>query len=151
MSLLFKRRATAANVRNAERGFTLIELLIVVSVIALLATMVGPSVMRQFGQAKSKTAKIQIANLSTALDAFRVDTGRYPTSDEGLKALIERPGDLQTWNGPYLAKKIIPQDPWNRPYEYRMPGEHADFDLWSLGADGAEGGEGENADVNSWE
>ncbi len=135
----------------ATRGFSLIELLVVLVILGLLAGLVGPKVMKHLGGAKSDTAKLQIADLGAGLDVYRLETGDYPSNDEGLKALIENPGDKPGWNGPYLKKKVVPMDPWGREYHYQMPGEHGDFDLYSLGKDNAQGGEGENADIVSWE
>lgn len=135
-------------------GFTLIELLVVLIILGLLAALVGPRILGRVGGAKQKVAKSQIAMLEAALDQYRLDMGRYPTTEEGLKALIEPPEDEEerkNWRGPYLKKKKIPKDPWGRPYQYRCPGEHGEFDLWSYGADGQPGGEGENADITNWE
>ncbi len=133
-----------------EKGFTLIELLIVIVILGMLAALVAPRLMGKLGKSKRQIAKTQIEMLSTALDAFKLDVGRYPTTEEGLKALIENPG-IEGWDGPYLKKKKIPKDPWGRDYIYRCPGEHGDYDLFSYGADGRPGGEGENADIVSWE
>ncbi len=132
-----------------QRGFTLIEILIVVIIIGLLASLVGPKLFGKVGAAKQKTAKAQIELFGTALDAFRLDVGRYPTSEEGLKALREKPSGADTWQGPYLPKEI-PVDPWGRPYVYRAPGEQHEYEIVSLGLDGTEGGDGENQDVVSW-
>ncbi|QGU32007.1 type II secretion system major pseudopilin GspG [Thermochromatium tepidum] len=132
-------------------GFTLVELLVVLAILGLLAGLVGPQVMKFLGSSKSKTAKLQIEDLSSALDLYRLELGRYPTESEGLKALVENPGNMPGWNGPYLKKKEVPKDPWGFEYQYRFPGEHGSFDIWSLGADNREGGEGENADIKSWE
>lgn len=132
-----------------ERGFTLIELMIVIIIIGLLAGLVGPRLFGKLTQAKQKAAKAQIELFGTALDAFRLDVGRYPTTEEGLKALREKPSGVEEWKGPYLPKDI-PLDPWGRPYIYKCPGEHGEYDLLSYGLDGVEGGEGENQDVVSW-
>ncbi|HOW62065.1 MAG TPA: type II secretion system major pseudopilin GspG [Candidatus Contendobacter sp.] len=132
------------------RGFTLIELLVVLVILGLLAGLVGPQVMKYLGGANTKTAKLQIEDFSTALDAFRLDMGRYPTSAEGLAALVVQPSGATRWNGPYLRKNVIPKDPWGNEYQYRAPGQHGAFDLYSLGADNAEGGDGENQDVVGW-
>lgn len=132
------------------RGFTLIELLVVLIIIGLLASVVLPNVIGQVGRSKTQTARLQIEELGAALDIFRLEAGRYPTSREGLQALVEQPAGLQGWNGPYLKKKVVPDDPWDRPYHYRSPGQHGDYDLFTLGRDGAEGGEDEDADVVSW-
>jgi len=135
--------------RCRERGFTLIEIMIVVIIIGLIAGLVGPRLFGKLTQAKQKAAKAQIELFGTALDAFRLDVGRYPTTEEGLKALREKPSGLDAWKGPYLPKEI-PVDPWGKPYIYKSPGEHGEYDLLSYGLDGVEGGEGENQDVTSW-
>ena len=135
-----------------SRGFTLIELLVVLVILGLLAGLVGPQVMKYLGTSKTKTARLQVEELSAALDLYRLELGRYPTSDEGLQALVEAPQQMaSTWNGPYLKKRIVPKDPWGYEYHYRHPGEHNLFDLYSLGADNAQGGDGENADILGWE
>ncbi len=134
-----------------QRGFTLIELLVVLAIIGLLAGLVGPQVMKHLGGAKTKAAKVQIENLAGALDMYRMDAGRYPTTSEGLQALVEKPSSARAWNGPYLRKNKVPLDPWMYDYHYTSPGEHGRFDLYSYGADNATGGEGEDQDVNSWE
>ncbi len=139
------------NTINASRGFTLVELLVVMMILGLLASVVGPKVMKYVGDSKSKTARMQIEDLSASLDLFLLDNGRYPTTEEGLPALVTATQNLQTWNGPYLKKTVIPNDPWGRAYEYRAPGEHGAFDLYSLGADNAAGGDGESKDITSWE
>jgi len=131
------------------RGFTLIELLIVMIIIGLLAALVGPKLFGKVGKAKQKSAQAQIELLSQALDVYRLDVGRYPSTEQGLKALRVRPADTPNWDGPYLSKEI-PKDPWGRDYIYRCPGEHGEYDLISLGADGLPGGEGENQDIVSW-
>ena len=137
--------------RQTERGFTLIELLVVLAIIGLLAGLVGPQVIKHLGESKTKTAKLQIEELSSALDMYRLDVGRYPNTGEGLAALVEQPASATYWNGPYLRKKKMPADPWNNPYHYVVPGQHGKFDIFSLGADNAEGGEGEDQDVRSWD
>jgi general secretion pathway protein G len=134
----------------AQAGFTLIELLVVLVILVLLASLVAPRVIGYLGSSRIKAAKVQIQSISTALELYKVDTGRYPSTSEGLKALVEAPPGAQAWNGPYLAKKDVPSDPWGRPYLYRSPGEHGAFDVESLGADNQPGGVGENEDVGSW-
>jgi len=134
---------------RSERGFTLIELLVVVIILGLLAALVGPRFFGRVGQAKQAAAKVQIESLGTALDQFKLDTSRYPTTQEGLQALDANPGNLAGWEGPYL-KKNVPPDPWGNPYQYKSPGDHGEYDLWSNGADNAPGGEGEAVDVTSW-
>ncbi len=132
-----------------RQGFTLIELLVVMVILGLLAALVGPRLFGHVGAANQKAAKTQIEMLGQALDAFRLDVGRYPSTTEGLNALVTNPG-VEGWNGPYL-KKGLPNDPWKRPYQYQSPGDHGDYDIISYGSDGAPGGEGESKDVTSWE
>ncbi len=137
-----------------KKGFTLLELLVVLIILGLLAALVGPRLIGRVGKAKTEIAKSQIALLESALDQYRLDMGHYPSTEEGLEALINPPEDEEAkakWLGPYLKKKKIPKDPWGRPYQYRCPGEHGDFDLWSYGADGQPGGTGENADITNWD
>jgi len=131
-------------------GFTLVELLVVMIIIGLLAALVGPRFIRQEEKAKVKAAKAQIELLSTALDTFRLDVGRYPSSQEGLEALRTQPGGVERWDGPYL-KKDVPVDPWGKAYVYKSPGDHGPFDILSYGADGTAGGDGDNRDITSWE
>jgi len=133
------------------RGFTLLELLVVLGIIAMLAGIVGPQVMKHMGESKTKAAKVQIEDLSAALDMYKLDLGSYPSTEQGLKALIESPDSAKRWNGPYLRKSKMPLDPWQQEYHYAAPGEHGKFDLFTLGADGKEGGEGEDRDIVSWE
>lgn len=133
-----------------EAGFTLIELMIVLFILGLLAALVAPRLMGRVAKAKQKTAMTQIVLLGTALDLYHLDVGRYPTEDEGLKALQERPDSAPGWGGPYLDKPV-PKDPWGRDYIYKCPGEHGPYDLFSLGPTGQPGGEGENAAISNWE
>jgi general secretion pathway protein G len=134
--------------RRREPGFTLLELLVVVAIIGLLVGYVAPRFFGQIGKSEIATAKAQIDALEKALDQYRLDTGHYPSTELGLKALVERPANEPKWNGPYL-KKAVPLDPWSKPYAYKQPGERGDFDLLSLGKDGAPGGTGENADISN--
>lgn len=136
-------------VGKKEGGFTFFEILVVITIIGLLAALVGPRLWGKISGAKQSAAKAQIELFGTALDAFRLDIGRYPTTEEGLKALREKPSAADNWQGPYLPKEI-PLDPWKKPYVYRSPGEHGDYDIISYGAGGVEGGEGESEDVVSW-
>ena len=134
--------------QRAARGFTLLELLVVMVIIGLLAGYVGPRFFNQIGKSEIKTARAQIDALEKALDQYRLDVGHYPTTEQGLQALQVSPGEAR-WAGPYL-KKAVPPDPWGKPYQYRQPGEHGEFDLYSFGPDGQPGGEGENADITNW-
>lgn len=136
--------------QNRGRGFTLIELLVVLVILGLLAGLVGPQVLRYTGSAKSDTAKLQIEELGAGLDLYHLEIGRYPTTQEGLKALVEQPTGINRWNGPYLKKKNIPADPWGNDYHYTSPGAQGAYDLYSLGNDNLEGGEGNDADIVSW-
>lgn len=132
---------------SGRRGFTLLELLVVIVIIGLLAAYVGPRYFSQLGKSERQTAKAQIEGFGKALDAFRLDTGHYPSTEQGLNALVVRPNDESKWSGPYLQKEV-PPDPWGRPYIYRSPGQGgADFDLLSQGKDGQPGGEGDGADI----
>ena len=136
---------------DKQAGFTLLELLVVLGIIAMLAGIVGPQVMKHMGESKTKAAKVQIEDLSATLDMYKLDAGTYPTTEQGLQALIEAPDTAKHWNGPYLSKAKIPLDPWQNEYHYVSPGEHGRFDITSMGADGKEGGTGEDQDIVSWE
>jgi general secretion pathway protein G len=133
----------------ATDGFTLLELLVVMVIIGLLAGFVAPRYFAQVGKSQVKMARAQIDALDKALDQFRIDVGRYPTTDEGLQVLVVAPSNEPNWGGPYL-KKGVPMDPWGRAYVYTQPGSHNDFDLLSYGKDGRPGGSGEDADVTNW-
>jgi general secretion pathway protein G len=139
------------HINNTQTGFTLLELLVVLGIIAMLAGIVGPQVMKHMGESKTKAARVQIEDLAATLDMYKLDLGTYPTTEEGLKALIESPEGAKRWNGPYLQKSRIPLDPWQNEYHYVSPGEHGKFDLFTLGADAKEGGEGEDQDIVSWQ
>jgi general secretion pathway protein G len=135
--------------RTAHRGFTLLELLVVIVIIGLLAGFVGPKLFAQVGKSEVKVTRAQIDAFQKALDQYRLDTGRYPSTEQGLTALLAKPTEEPRWTGPYLAK-ALPRDPWGREYVYRSPGERGEYDLLSLGRDGRPGGIGEDADVTSW-
>lgn len=136
--------------RNRQGGFTLIEIMVVMVIIGLLMALVGPNLIGRSEKAKVQAAAMQIERLGTVLDTYRLDTGRYPSSQEGLGALVQKPSSAERWDGPYLTKGV-PKDPWNRPYVYRSPGDQGrPYELYSLGADGAPGGQGDNRDVTSF-
>jgi general secretion pathway protein G len=135
--------------RSRERAFTLLELLVVMVIIGLLAAYVGPQYFAQLGKSEVKAAQAQISALQKALDTYRIDIGRYPSTEQGLAVLVTRPQNEPKWSGPYL-QKAPPPDPWGRPYIYKSPGEHGDYDLYSFGKDGQAGGTGEAADITSW-
>ncbi len=133
-----------------EPGFTLLELMVVLVILALLATIAAPQVIKHLGKAKQQTARIQVDALAAAVDYFHIDVGRYPTQDEALAALIERPANEQRWDGPYLKKKDSLEDPWGATYLYKIPGDHGPFDIYTLGQDKQTGGEGDAGDVGNW-
>jgi general secretion pathway protein G len=136
--------------RSGELGFTLVEMLVVISIIALIMALVGPRVLHFLGDSKVKAAKIQIESLGSALDLYSLDTGHYPSTSEGLAALMQPPSGESGWNGPYLKSNAVPKDPWGRPFIYRSPGEHGLYDIVSSGADGQHGGTGAPAEITSW-
>jgi general secretion pathway protein G len=127
-----------------------VELLVVLAILGLLAAIAAPRVIKYLGGAKTSTAEIQIKDLAGVLDLYQLELGRYPNSDEGLRALVEKPALAETWQGPYIKSADSLVDPWGKPYLYRSPGQHGEYDLYSLGADGREGGDGEDRDVTSW-
>jgi general secretion pathway protein G len=144
------RRSTRLR-RAAQEGFTLLEVLVVLVILGLLAAVVaGPQIFKYLGSAKSEAAKVQVQQIGSALDLYRLEVGRYPTQQENLAALVERPAGSGKWNGPYLKKKEAIVDPWGRVFVYKVPGDHGDYDLYTLGVDNAPGGDGENQDVTSW-
>ena len=134
---------------TAQGGFTLMELLVVLAILGLLMSLVGPQVLNQLGGAKTKTTVIQIKDLEQSLEMYKLDVGRFPTTDQGLNALMQKPSGVVGWNGPYL-KSAVPLDPWRQAYNYKYPGDNAEMEIYSYGQDGAEGGDGEDADVNNW-
>lgn len=136
--------------RHRSRGFTLLELLVVLAILSFLALIAVPQVLKYLSSAKSDTAAIQVQQLSATIDLYRLDAGAYPTEEQGLDALFDRPADAERWNGPYLRKRGMIDDPWGNRFIYRFPGEHGDYDIYSLGADGQEGGEDEDQDLVSW-
>ena len=143
-------QATGPAGRLLRPGFTMIELLVVLVILGLLAAVAAPQAMRYLGGAKHDAAKLQLDGLVTAIDLYRLDNGRYPTRDEGLGALVQRPTGQERWNGPYVRKAEQLMDPWGRPWRYRAPGEHGAYDLFSLGSDDRQGGAAEDRDVTSW-
>lgn len=136
--------------QRGQRGFTLPELLVVLGILGLLAVLVVPRVVGFYSKAKVDTAKIQIEKFGGILDLYRLEVGSYPAQDDGLKALFEKPADAEAWNGPYIKNDDSLMDPWGEPYVYRFPGEHGEYDIYSLGADKKEGGDGEDQDIQSW-
>lgn len=132
-------RRHAERQRAGEAGFTLVEILVVLAIVGMLSALVGPQVINYLGRAKVDTAKVEIESLQTALDLFRLDVGRYPSEREGLQALLDRPGGLAAWNGPYVKKKAAPVDPWGQPYVYRTPGKKGPYELYSRGPNAQSG------------
>jgi general secretion pathway protein G len=149
-ALALGRKQSPRSRRRSEGGFTLVEILVVITIIGLIMALVGPRVLNYLSESKVKTARIQIQSLGSALDLFYLDAGRYPSSAEGLGALVQPIGGVASWNGPYLKGGSVPLDPWGKAYVYRSPGEHGAYDVVSLGSDGQEGGSGTAADIASW-
>jgi len=149
MTGMLHRLGRAKRRRNGEAGFTLVEILVVITIIGLIMAIVGPRVLNYLGESKVKAARIQIESLGSALDLYYLDMGRYPNSSDGLAALVQRPGNAEEWNGPYLKGGVVPNDPWGHAYLYRSPVEHAPYEIVSYGSDGQEGGAGTAADISS--
>ena len=136
--------------KPGQTGFTLMELLVVLAILGLLMSLVGPRVLNQLGGAKTKTALIQIKDLEQSLEMYKLDVGRFPSTGEGLQALVTKPSNAAGWNGPYL-KSDVPLDPWKREYQYKYPGERGELDIFTYGQNGTPGGEGEDSDVGNWQ
>jgi general secretion pathway protein G len=141
-------RSPAAHAQ--ANGFTLLELLVVLAILGLLAAIVGPQVVRYLGSSRSEAAHVQARNIAASLQLYRLDMGGFPTTEEGLKALVQAPAGHPEWNGPYLAESAALNDPWGHPYQFKVPGEHGEVDVFSLGSDNAVGGTGEAKDVGNW-
>jgi general secretion pathway protein G len=139
------------NKSAAHYGFTLMELLVVLAILGLLMGLVGPTVLNQLSGAKTKTTGIQIKDMEQALEMYKLDVGRFPTTEQGLSALVAKPVSASGWNGPYLKSKKVPLDPWKNQYHYKYPGERAELDIYSYGQNNAPGGDGEDSDVGNWE
>jgi general secretion pathway protein G len=146
---LYAKAGNRPTDRRGEAGFTLVEMLVVITIIGLIMGLVGPRVLGFLGESKVKTARIQIESFSSSLDLFYLDVGRYPTAGEGLEALVQRPGNADIWNGPYLKTGAVPTDPWGHTYVYRAPAERGPYQILSLGSDGQEGGTGTAADLSN--
>lgn len=144
------RKHKNRDARSLQRGYSLLELLVVLAILGLIIAIAAPRAIGFFEASKAKTAKIQIANISAALDLFYLSNSAYPSESQGLKALNERPEGLETWDGPYLNRADGIIDPWGRPYLYKQPGTHGKVDVLTLGADGKEGGADEDRDIGSW-
>jgi general secretion pathway protein G len=135
---------------NFTAGFTLVELMVVLLILAMLATIAAPRVTKYLGKAKTQTAKVQVEALSAAVDAFIIDVGRAPSEAEGLQSLVSAPSGISNWDGPYIKKSASLMDAWGRPYRYRQPGQHGEYDVYTLGADDKEGGESDASDIGNW-
>ena len=143
-----RRRQTGP---RSEDGYTLVELLVVLAILGLLIAIAAPRLIHHLSAARVQTAHIQIQQLGSILDIYKLDTGHYPSQQAGLQALVTAPAGATNWNGPYLKNKDSLTDPWGNPYQYKFPGSHGDYDLYSYGADGREGGDGESGDITSWQ
>jgi general secretion pathway protein G len=150
LSLCWFQHRSPGKDRRRQAGFTLIELLVVLVILGMLAAFAAPQVLNYLGRAKTDAARAQVQNIASILDLYRLEVGRYPEESDGLDALLEAPADAPRWNGPYVKRRDALTDPWGAMYVYRFPGEHGAYDLYSLGADQTEGGEGEDQDVTSW-
>lgn len=151
MARMDDARKEAGRARGGEAGFTLVEMLVVITIIGLIMGLVGPRVLNYLSESKVKAATIQIESLDGALDLYFLDLGHYPTTAQGLTALVQRPGGASAWNGPYLKNANVPNDPWGHPYIYRSPSDHGAYEIVSLGSSGQEGGTGNAAAIRSWE
>jgi general secretion pathway protein G len=149
MTHIEKGKIRSRSRNDGERGFTLVEILVVITIIALIMSLVGPRVLNYLTESKVKAARIQMQSFSSALDLLYLDTGRYPSSAEGLAVLVKPTSAMANWNGPYLKGGNVPNDPWGKPYLYRSPTERAKYEIMSYGADGQEGGTGTAADITS--
>jgi general secretion pathway protein G len=138
------------NIPKNERGFTLLELLVVLAILGLLAAIVGPQVIRYLGSSRSQTAHVQAKNIVAALELYKLDAGHYPSAEQGLGALVKAPASDPAWNGPYLSDAAALNDPWGKPYAMKAPGDHGEVDVYTLGSDGAAGGNGEAKEVGNW-
>jgi general secretion pathway protein G len=136
---------------HGQDGYTLVELLVVLAILGLLIAIAAPRLIHHLSAARVQTAHIQIQQLGSILDIYKLDTGHYPSQQEGLQALVVAPAGATNWNGPYLKTKDSLTDPWGNPYQYKYPGSHGEYDLYSFGADGRDGGDGENSDIANWQ
>lgn len=152
MTAVSRRRldGVANRARNREAGFTLLELLVTLTILSLLAAIVAPQVLKYIGSSRVQTARLQVDNISAALDLFHIDIMRFPTAQEGLRALVTQPENLPNWHGPYLKKASALTDPWGIPYHYRVPGQHGDVDVFSYGEGKTEGASDENPEITNW-